>query len=147
VVGASTSGVRRVRTVVRASWRGGWRVGRGVRDYHSGSLTISKGDGSGLSGVCTGVGTGARGRLGRHARVHGLSDSDVRSSRRAVGRLGEINSGRRWAGAFDRSHGCVLSWLILVGLIDRADRCARGRNSSDAVGNGRDVGGQHVSCG
>jgi hypothetical protein len=146
VVGASTSGVRRVRTVVRASWLGGWRVGRGVRDYHSGSLTISKGDGSGLSGVCTGVGTGARGRLGRHARVHSLSDSDVRSSRRAVGGLGEIDGGRRWAGAFNRSHGSVLSGLI-VGLGDRADRCTRGRNSSDTVGNGRDIGSQHVSRG
>jgi hypothetical protein len=135
--------------VVRASRLGGWRVGRGVRDYHSGSLTISKGDGSSLSGVCAGAGAGAgvRSGLGRHASVHGLSDSDVRGSRRAVGRLSEVNSGRRWAGAFNRSHGGVLSGLVRVGLGDRADRCAWGRNSSDAVGDRRDVGGQHVSCG
>jgi hypothetical protein len=133
--------------VIRASRLGGRRVGRGVRDYHSGSLTISKSDGSGLSGVCIGAGAGARSGLGRHASVHGLSDSDVRSFRRAIGRFGEVDSGRRWASAFNRCHGSVLSGLIRVRLGDRADRCARGRNSSDAVGNGRDVGGQHVSRG
>jgi hypothetical protein len=147
VVTASTSGVRRLRTVIRARRLGGWRVGRGVRDYHSGNLTISKGDGSGLSGVCTGVGAGVRGGLRRHTGVHGLGDSDVRSSRWAIGRLGDVNSSGRRASAFNRSNGSVLSGLIWVGLGDGADRCARGGNSGDAVGDGRDVCGQHVSRG
>ena len=136
------------RTVVRTSWLGGG-VGCSVRDHDGGSLPVTKSDRSSLGGVRAGARArvGARCRLRRHASVNGLSDSDVRSSGRAVGGLGDVDCGGRWASAFNRRHRSVFSRVTGVGLGDGADGCAWRWNSGDAVGDRRNIGSQDVSCG
>jgi hypothetical protein len=114
---------------------GGGRVG----DHDRGSLAVTKSDGGGLGGVRT----RALGWCRRHASVDSLSDCHD-SCRRAVCGLADVDCGSGRAGIFD---GGGLLRLAGVGRSNRADRRVGRWNTSDAVGDGRDVGGQDVSDG
>jgi len=130
VAGVVARTVRLVRSV---------RGGGGVGDHDRGSLAVTKSDGGGLGSVRI----RALGRRRRHAGVDCLSHGHD-SRRRAVCGLVDVDRGSGRAGVFDGS--CLLR-LAGVGHSNRADKRAGRWNTSDAVGDGRDVGGQDVSDG
>jgi hypothetical protein len=111
----------------------------GVGDHDRGGLAVTKSDGGGLCGVRT----RALGWCRRHAGVDGLGHGHD-SRRRAVCGLVDVDRGSGRAGIFD---GGGLLRLAGVGRSNRADKRAGRWNTSDAVGDGRDVGGQDVRDG
>ena len=128
--------------VVRAVWlvRGvGGGGGGSVGDHDCGGLAIAESDGGCLGGVRTGT----LGRCGRHAGVDGFSHGHD-GRRWAVCGLVDVDRGSGRAGVFG---GSGLGRLAGVVHSHGADRRAGRWNTSDGVGDGRDVRGQDVSDG
>jgi hypothetical protein len=113
--------------------------GGGVGDHDRGGLAATKSDGGGLGGVRA----RAFGWRRRHAGVDCLGHGHD-SRRRAVCGLVDVDRGSGRAGFFD---GSGLIRLARVGRSNRADKRAGRWNTSDAVGDSRDVGLQNVSDG
>jgi hypothetical protein len=136
--------VRRVGAVARVVART-VRLVRGVcgsgsvGDHHRGGLAGTESDGGRLSGVRTRTVS----RCKRHAGVDGLSHCH-NSSRRAFCGLVDVDRSSGRASVLD---GSGLARLAGVSHSHRADRRAGRWNTSDSVGNSRDVRGQDVSDG
>lgn len=133
-VGAVAGVVVRTVRLVRSVGGGG-----SVGDHDCGGLAVTESDGGCLGGVRART----LGRCRRHAGVDGLSHGH-NSCRRTICGLVDVDRGSGRAGVFDRGG---LGRLAGMGHSHRADGRAGRWNTSDGVGDGRDVRCQDVGNG